>query len=150
MSDAPFDSPLFNWSLVRPLLLLVPVAIVGSAIGSVVVSLGVLVLSGGDAGMGDAVSALFFLAPASFVLGFVGALAGTLLFGVPAMVVLRSARKESAWTYALAGLIGTILLWILTGPEHLLGLIFLPYCLATALVSWRIVRVPALRGDFEA
>jgi hypothetical protein len=149
VSGASFDSPVFSWRRLRPLLLLVPVAIVGSAIGSLVLSLGIVAL-GGDAGIEDAARALFFLAPASFVVGFAGALAGTLLFGLPAMLVLRRMGKESVWTYALAGLIGTVLLSILAGPAHLLGLLFLPYCLATALAFWRIVRAPALREARDA
>lgn len=150
MSDRSFDSPEFNWSLLRSVLLLVPVAIVGSAIGSVILSLGTVVLSIGRTSIEDAASGVCFLGPASFVAGFVGALAGTLLFGLPAMLVLRWAGKESVWTYGLAGLTGTILLSILTGPAHLLGLLFLPYCLATAFAFWRIVRVPALREARDA
>jgi hypothetical protein len=145
VSDVPFDSPVFNRSLFRPLLLLVPVAIVGSAVGSLVVTLGMLALNGGDSAIGDTLGFLCFFASTAFVVGFVGALAGTLLFGLPAMLVLRRAGKESAWTYALAGVIGTVLLSLFAGPAHLLALLLLPYGLATALAFWRIVRAPALR-----
>jgi hypothetical protein len=150
VSDAPFDSPVFNGSLFRPLLLFVPVAIVGSAAGSLVVSLGMLVLYGGDSAIGDTVGSLCFFASMAFAAGCVGALAGTLLFGIPTMLVLRRAGKESAWTYALAGVIGTVLLSLCAGPAHLLALLLAPYGLATALAFWRIVRAPALQAARDA
>jgi hypothetical protein len=149
VSDRSFDSPEFNWSLLRPVLLLVPVAIVGSAIGSLVLSLGIVVLSVGRTSIEDAASGVCFLGPASFVAGVVGALAGTLVFGLPTMLVLRWGGKESVWTYALAGLIGTILLSILGPAVPFLGLLLLPYCLATAIAFWRIVRAPALREQAD-
>lgn len=75
-------------------------------------------------------------------------LLGTLFFGLPAMVLLRSAKAESLPAYLFAGALPGILLCALNGPARQSTLPYLiAYPVATAAAFWREVRLPALREE---
>jgi hypothetical protein len=122
------------------------VAGTGSTVGTATLC---VVLYGGMAAQaaGPDLGFIAIAAPFALAVGFVGALAGTVFFGLPAMLVLRRARLECGVTYAAAGGCGGLLasLWMGEGKAFE-PLLVLPYGIATALAFWRIFRAPALRS----
>ncbi|MBV9931839.1 MAG: hypothetical protein JO013_12970 [Alphaproteobacteria bacterium] len=81
-----------------------------------------------------------------FALGFVAAVLATLVWGMPAMLLLRWARAENLGTYALAGLAGALPVDALLGAGTPLEFaLALPYGTATGAAFWWVVRRDALR-----
>lgn len=130
---------------VMALVCLFMVAAFGSAGGTAAVCLVLYLQMAAQEGGAD-LGFLGIAGPIALTVGFVGALAGTVFFGLPAMLVLRKARLECGVTYAAAGGCGALLasLWLGHGAA-VASLLLLPYGIATAFAFWRLFRAPASR-----
>jgi hypothetical protein len=121
------------------------VAGLGSAAGTVPLC---LVLCGEMAAeaAGPDLGFLAIAAPFALTVGFVAALAGTLVFGLLTMMVLRRAGLECGIAYAAAGGCSVVLASLCLGEvEAVASLLLVPYGIATAFAFWRVFRAPASR-----